>query len=49
MTAAGTPPVDVPRRNGEPVFEAPWESRAFGLAAAYLDGRGRAGTGSGTR
>jgi hypothetical protein len=40
VTAAGPPPVDVPRRNGELVFEAPWESRAFGLAAAYLDGRG---------
>ncbi len=40
MTAAGPPPDDVPRHNGELVFEAPWESRAFGLAAAYLGGRG---------
>ena len=31
------PPDDVPRRNGELVFDAPWESRAFGLAAAYLE------------
>jgi nitrile hydratase accessory protein len=30
------PPASVPRRNGELAFEAPWESRAFGLAAAYL-------------
>jgi hypothetical protein len=29
-------PIDVPRRNGELVFEAPWESRAFGMVAAYL-------------
>lgn len=36
-----TPPEDVPRRNGELVFDAPWESRAFGLAAAYLDASGR--------
>lgn len=33
-------PTDLPRRNGELVFEAPWESRAFGLAAAYLQARG---------
>jgi len=33
-------PADVPRRNGELVFEAPWESRAFGLAAAYVDATG---------
>ena len=32
-------PTDLPRRNGELVFEAPWESRAFGLAAAYLQAR----------
>jgi Nitrile hydratase beta subunit len=36
----GDVPVDVPRRNGELVFAAPWESRAFGLAAAYLQARG---------
>jgi nitrile hydratase accessory protein len=28
-----------PRRNGELVFEAPWESRAFGVAVA-LEARG---------
>ena len=26
-----------PRRNGELVFEAPWESRAFGLALSLCD------------
>ena len=35
------PPEDVPRRNGELVFDAPWESRAFGLAAAYLEASGQ--------
>jgi nitrile hydratase accessory protein len=24
----------MPRRNGEPVFETPWEARAFGMAVA---------------
>jgi nitrile hydratase accessory protein len=24
----------IPRRNGEPVFDAPWEARAFGIAVA---------------
>jgi hypothetical protein len=36
---AGAPP-EVPRVNGELAFAAPWESRAFGLAAAYLAARG---------
>ena len=31
----------MPRRNGELAFDAPWESRAFGLAAAYLEASGR--------
>jgi hypothetical protein len=34
-------PADVPRRNGELVFDAPWESRAFGMVAAYLDATGQ--------
>ena len=34
-------PDDVPRRNGELVFDAPWESRAFGLVAAYLESTGQ--------
>ena len=29
--------VDLPRKNGELVFEAPWEGRAFGLAVALRD------------
>ena len=24
-------PLSYPRKNGEPVFEAPWQSRAFGM------------------
>jgi nitrile hydratase accessory protein len=33
-------PLDVPRSNGELVFDAPWEGRAFGLAAAYVEAAG---------
>ena len=33
-------PEDVPRQNGELVFAAPWEGRAFGLAAAYVEATG---------
>jgi nitrile hydratase accessory protein len=29
----------LPRKNGELVFEAPWESRAFGLAVASDEGQ----------
>ena len=36
----GEVPREVPRRNGELVFEAPWESRAFGMVAAYLESTG---------
>lgn len=39
MTSAGLPG-DVPRQNGELVFEAPWESRVFGIAAAYVESTG---------
>ena len=41
MTTADQPPDDVPRHNGELVFNAPWESRAFGLAATYLEASGQ--------
>ena len=34
-TASG--PAALPRKNGELVFEAPWQSRAFGLAIALHD------------
>jgi nitrile hydratase accessory protein len=45
MTTGGTDervgqmdgPAALPRKNGELVFEAPWESRAFGLAVAMSD------------
>jgi hypothetical protein len=29
--------LDLPRKNGELVFEAPWQSTAFGLAAAVVE------------
>jgi hypothetical protein len=29
-------PAAVPRRNGELAFEAPWQSRVFGLCAAIV-------------
>ena len=29
--------LDLPRRNGELVFDAPWQSTVFGLAAAVID------------
>jgi nitrile hydratase accessory protein len=32
-----TGPAALPRRNGELVFQAPWESRAFGVAIALHD------------
>ena len=35
--ASGGGPAALPRRNGELVFEAPWESRAFGVAVALHD------------
>lgn len=30
-------PAAMPRKNGELVFDAPWESRAFGMAVALAD------------
>ena len=39
--AAELPPLEgtaaPPRRNGEPVFDAPWQSRAFGMVVALHD------------
>ena len=29
--------LDLPRRNGELVFDAPWQSTVFGLAAPVID------------
>jgi hypothetical protein len=31
------PGMDLPRRNGELAFDAPWQSTVFGLAAAVID------------
>jgi Nitrile hydratase beta subunit len=33
--------LDLPRQNGELAFAAPWESRIFGLVAAYLERTGQ--------
>jgi hypothetical protein len=33
-------PVAPPRRNGELVFDASWQARAFGMAVALLDRHG---------
>jgi nitrile hydratase accessory protein len=30
-------PTTIPRRNGEPVFREPWESRVFGMAIALCE------------
>jgi nitrile hydratase accessory protein len=30
--------IRLPRRNGNPTFDAPWQSRAFGMAVALCDG-----------
>jgi nitrile hydratase accessory protein len=30
-------PAAIPRRNGEPVFNEPWESRVFGVAVALCE------------
>ena len=30
-------PAAIPRRNGEPVFNEPWESRVFGAAVALCE------------
>lgn len=35
----GLDAVEVPRRNGELAFDAPWQARAFGLAAAVVQTR----------
>ena len=30
-------PAAIPRRNGEPVFNEPWESRVFGMAVGLCE------------
>jgi nitrile hydratase accessory protein len=37
LGADATGPAALPRRNGELVFDAPWESRAFGAAVAMSE------------
>jgi nitrile hydratase accessory protein len=39
LVADADGPAAPPRSNGELVFEAPWESRAFGVAVALSEGR----------
>ena len=36
---SGVEAVDLPRRNGELAFDEPWQTRAFGLAAAVVETR----------
>jgi nitrile hydratase accessory protein len=36
---SGLEDVGVPRRNGELAFDAPWQTRAFGMAAALVETR----------
>jgi hypothetical protein len=36
---SGLDRLDVPRRNGELAFDTPWQSRAFGMAAAVVETR----------
>ena len=38
LIAAADGPSALPRKNGELVFESPWESRAFGIALALSEG-----------
>ena len=37
LAAEAEGPAAPPRANGELVFEAPWESRAFGIAIALVE------------
>lgn len=36
---SGLDRIHVPRRNGELAFDAPWQARVFGLAAALVQSR----------
>jgi hypothetical protein len=36
---SGLQDVGVPRRNGELAFDAPWQPRAFGMAASLVETR----------
>jgi len=37
IAADTTSPAAIPRRNGEPVFNEPWESRVFGMAVGLCE------------
>ncbi|HEY2664083.1 MAG TPA: nitrile hydratase accessory protein [Candidatus Binataceae bacterium] len=37
IAADANGPAAIPRRNGEPVFNEPWESRAFGMAVGLCE------------
>ena len=37
IAADANGPAAIPRRNGEPVFNEPWESRVFGMAVVLCE------------
>jgi len=37
IAAEANGPAAIPRRNGEPVFNEPWESRVFGMAVGLCE------------
>jgi nitrile hydratase accessory protein len=37
IAADANGPAAIPRRNGEPVFNEPWESRVFGMAVGLCE------------
>jgi hypothetical protein len=37
IAADANGPAAIPRRNGEPVFDEPWESRVFGMAVGLCE------------
>jgi nitrile hydratase accessory protein len=37
IAADANGPTAIPRRNGEPVFNEPWESRVFGMAVGLCE------------
>jgi nitrile hydratase accessory protein len=37
IAADANSPAAIPRRNGEPVFNEPWESRVFGMAVGLCE------------
>jgi nitrile hydratase accessory protein len=37
IAAEANGPAAIPRRNGEPIFNEPWESRVFGMAVGLCE------------